>query len=125
MANKTAFVLALGVCIFSVELFASPEKYFKRCEKKCCSARNKCTTESRKEDIKDIQRKFEILNDLMECRKNFEQCENGCVCRFECAAEGMECRKNCEIFPGLSRRDKRRCHRRCRHDGKKCRRACR
>lgn len=125
MASKKTFVLALVVCIFSLEVFASPEKFFKKCEKKCCSERNKCTTESRREDIKDMQRKFKVLNDLVECRKDFEQCENECVCHFECASEDMECRKKCEFFPGFSRRDKRRCHRRCRHAGKKCRRACR
>lgn len=54
MVNKIVFVLVLGICIFSVEFFVFLEKYFKRCEKKCCFVRNKCMIESWKEDIKDI-----------------------------------------------------------------------
>ena len=124
MGCKVACVLLFVVCILSVELHASPEKYFKRCETKCCSRRNKCTIESRKGDISDIPRRLKVLNDLIDCRRRFEACENDCLCKFSCASERLHCREFCDLSNDLSRKEKRQCKRRCYNDMKKCRNTC-
>lgn len=113
-------VLVFGLFIF--EAHGSPEKRLKRCENKCTTEMNTCSVECRMKNFKNMKRKV-IMDCLIECQKEYQECGTECSCSAQCAIETNICRDNCALnYP--DKKERRQCNRNCRSENKNCKNNC-
>lgn len=122
MERTNLLAVFLVFCLIMLEAHGSPEKRLKRCENKCTTDINTCSVECRMTNFKNMNRKV-IMNCLIECQKEYQECETECSCSAQCAAETNMCRGNCSSNYS-DKKERRQCNRNCRSENKNCTNNC-
>lgn len=122
MEQTKLLTVVLVFCLFIFEAHGSPEKRLKRCENKCTTEMNTCSVECRMKHFKNMKRKV-IMDCLIECQKEYQECGTECSCSAQCAIETNICRDSCALnFP--DKKERRQCNRNCRSENKNCKNNC-
>ena len=122
MKRSNIFVVIVVLSVLFLEIHGSPEKRLKRCEKKCYTDMNTCSMECRMKNFKNMKRKV-IVNCLIECQKEYEECRSECSCSTNCAINIIACKESCDL-KYTDKKDNRQCKRSCRGDANQCRNNC-
>lgn len=125
--QRTFYIIVFALCVlwmFTVEVNTSPEKAYRKCEKKCLVERDMCSVQCRMKRIKNFRRKMRIINCLSECGRDFLECEGECACFSTCAREKLGCQYSCQWYPFLHRWNRRQCRQECYHENEYCRDIC-